>query len=821
MKKILFVFALLFSVQFVMAQSMSDEQVLQFIESEYKKGTEQQEIAAKLMKKGVSMSQLQRVKGKAEASETYKSKKELREQSKQQSRYNNMVTYEYGENEKLSDEERLEMFEEEQGVVNINNEITSKDKKEIFGRNIFNNRYLTFEPARNTPVPSTYILGAGDQVVIDIWGASQNIIEKEITPEGYIMLEGVGPLYLSGKSIAEANNYVKAALQDVYSESSINLSVASVRSILVQVLGEVTAPGSYTLSALSTAFNALYAAGGITGVGTLRDIKVYRGGKLLATIDVYDYILNGKTADNVHLQDNDVISVGTYNILANIQGKVKRPMFYELKNGEKLTSLFDYSGGYTGDAYREKVRVIRKNGKEYSMHTVEKNDFSSFEMCDGDHVTVDSMIPRYSNMVEINGAVFYPGQYQFGEDVKTVHDLIETAGGVREDAFLERAVLHHRNHDNTIEAKAIDVNAILYGTAPDIALRNNDAIFIPSRSEMEGELIVKVYGEVNFAGIYKYAENTTIQDIILQAGGLKRSASMARIDLYRNKYNPYATQKTQEVETYTFELKNGYVIEGGEQFTLQPFDEIHVRRNPTFMELQNVSIDGEVSFPGEYAMSKTEYRLSDLVKVAGGFSKDAYIKGAFLYRKMNELEVEQRVITIKNNQIQIYEELLSSVESNPGFIDSLISVKLSSVTTYQVAINLEKAMANPGSEYDVILRDGDILTIPTKVSTIKVSGEVRNPITMNWGKDYKLKDYIEHAGGYTDVAKKKAVYIIAMNGNIKKASEISKKDIEPGCEIFVPRKRYVSDGHIKNLMTYGTASASILSMIALFVNSLK
>lgn len=818
MKKVIFIFALFFSAQLVMAQSMDDEQVLQFIEQEYKKGTDQQEIAAKLFKKGVSMSQLQRVKEQAELEQDKrKNKSAYREQDEQQTRYNNMIK----DDRVLSDEERQAMYEEEQGMVDINAEITSKDKKKIFGRNIFNNKYLTFEPAKNLPVPSTYILGAGDQVIIDIWGASQNIIEKEITPEGYVMLEGVGPLYLSGKSIAEANSYVKTALQDVYSESNINLSIASVRSILVQVLGEVKTPGSYTLSALSTAFNALYAAGGINGVGTLRDIKVYRAGKLLATIDVYDYILNGETAGNVHLQDNDVISVGTYNILANVQGKVKRPMFYELKNGEKLSSLFEYSGGYTGDAYREKVRITRKNGREYTMYTVKKEDFGTFEMCDGDHVTVDSMIPRYSNMVEINGAVFYPGQYQFGEEVKTVYDLIKTAGGVREDAFLERAVLHHRNFDNTIEAEAIDLNAILSGTAADIALKNNDAIFIPSRSEMEGELTVKVYGEVNFAGVYKYAENTTVRDIILQAGGLKRSASMAKIDVYRNKYNPYATQKSQDVQTYAFELKNGFMIEGGEQFTLQPFDEVHVRRNPTFMEVTNVTIDGEVTFPGEYAISKTEYRLSDLVNSAGGFNKDSYVKGAFLYRKMNNLEIAQREVGIKNNQIQLYEELLNSAESNLGLLDSLITAKLNTSTSYQVAINLEKAMANPGSEYDVILRDGDILTVPNKATTIKVNGEVRNPITLTWNKDYKLKDYIESAGGYTDVAKKKAVYIIAMNGNIKRASKISKKDLEPGCEIFVPRKRYVNDGHVKNLMAYGTASASILSMIALVVNSFK
>ena len=827
MRKIIFVLILFMSAQLAVAQTMSDKQIIKFIESEHKKGSTQQQIASKLLKKGVTMSQIRRVKEKysKETTDGFTEEKtvkrtrdnEKRQKEEKRARYNNMVIVEDDEENDLEDEDYV--LTEDSLDIDVFEGL--EDEPEIFGRNIFNNELLTFEPAKNIPIPSSYVLGAGDNVIIDIWGASQTVIDDEISPEGYLMINGAGPLYLAGKSVAEASRYVKEALGDVYAESNINLSVGSVRSITVNVLGEVVTPGSYTLSALSTAFNALYAAGGINGVGTLRDINVYRDGKLLTTIDVYDYILNGKTAGNVHLQDNDVISVGTYSVLTNIDGKIRRPMFYELKEGETLSSLFNYSGGYTGDAYRDKVRVVRKNGREYSLHTVNNDDFASFVMCDGDHVTVDSMLPRFSNMVEINGAVFYPGQYQFGEEIKTVRNLVEAAGGVLEEAFLERAVLHHRNNDNTIEAQAIDVNAILNGTIADVPLRNNDAIFIPSRSEMEGELTVKIFGEVNFSGIYKYAENTTIQDIILQAGGLTRAASMVKIDVYRTKYDPYAISKKQMVESYTFELKNGYIVEGDPQFTLQPFDEVHVRRNPTFLELQNVTIEGEVVFNGKYAISKQEYRLSDLIKDAGGVSDKAYTKGSFLYRKMNDYDIEQRETVVKNTQIQLYEELLNSENVDKALLDSLINAKMSSATTYQVAINLEEAIANPGGEADIVLVDGDILTVPKKSSTVKITGEVRQPTTLTWKKGENLKYYIEAAGGYNDVAKKRGVYVVHMNGNINKLSGSSKKGIEPGCEIVVPRKRYIRNTSTAEIMAYGSTAASIVSMIALIINSFK
>lgn len=796
MKKILFLFMLLLAVQVAYAQ-MTDKQIVDYIKTEQGKGTNQQDIVKSLMARGVTANQITRI----------------RQQIERENKQTKTETVE--SEERLRTQEEPEPVDVEQQATPVNVEET------VFGRNIFNNKLLTFEPSLNIPIPSNYVLGAGDKVIIDIWGASQAVIDDVISPEGVLVAEGVGPVRLAGKTVAEANEYVKEVIGRIYAESNVSLSVGSVRSIQVQVMGEVVAPGNYTVSALSTAFNALYAAGGINDLGTLRSINVYREGKLLSTIDVYDYILHGKTAGNVRLQDNDVISVGAYNALVKIGGSVKRPMFYEMKENETLSSLVSYSGGFSADAYTEKMRVVRKNGRQYSIHMVERDNMSTFALRDGDDVSVDSIVPRYSNMVEIAGAVFYPGVYQFGESVKTVKELIEAAGGVREDAFLARAVLQHRNYDNTIESQAVDIAGILSGTLPDVALRNNDIILIPSKSEMEGRLTIIVGGEVRVPGTYEFAENTTIEDAILNAGGLTRAASKVKVDCFRYKYDQYAKKDNKEkVVVYSFEIKDGFVVDGDPGFVLQPFDEVYVRRSPMYIEKQNVTVAGEVSYDGNYVLTNTDYRLSDLIKAAGGFTEQAYVKGAYLYRKMNGEELEQRDIYLKQTQIELLEEALKEENTNVAILDSLYKAKQNLSHWYPVAINLEAAIANPGGEEDIILRVEDALTVPKKSTTVKISGEVRHPITVTWQEGKNLKYYVNHAGGYNDKAKKKGAYVVQMNGNIEKLSKRSSKTIEPGCEIVIPRKatRHTTTAEI---MSYGTSAASISAMIVALINLLK
>ena len=832
---------LTFALQGIMAQSMTDEQITDFIITEQQRGADQRTIASKLLQKGVSVERLRRLKKKYDAEQeqlgavdlTGKSKstsrlrkKELTKEEKSAMRNNNMMQSKRLENLQLTNSEKRKIYEEEIEFLDIDSVLyyknLLKDETEVFGRNIFNNEFLTFEPALNIPIPPGYVLGAGDQILIDVWGASQTLVEGEISPDGNVVVEGVGPIYLAGLTVAEANKHVKNILGEIYGGSNVNLTVGAVRSVQVQVTGEVVAPGNYTLSALSTAFNALYAAGGVSELGTLRAINVYRRGKLISTIDVYDYILNGNTQTDVRLEDNDVVSVGAYDAIVNIQGKVKRPMLYELKSDETLSRLMLYSGSFSGDAYKENIRVVRKSGREYSIFTVGRSEFATFAMCDGDSVYVDSVIPRYSNLVEISGAVFYPGQYQFSEKINTVAALIEAAGGLREDAFLNRAVMHHRNYDNTIEAQALNIKGIMDGTVPDVPLRNNDAVFIPSKSEMEGEMTLKVGGEVRFEGVYKYAENTTIEDLILQAGGLTRAASSVKVDVFRQLYDPMAKEESENTsETYSFELKDGFVVDGDPDFVLMPFDEVYVRRSPIYTDKQNVTINGAVNFGGDYAIVRKDYKLSDLVEAAGGLSLSAYSKGAYLYRKMTEEELAQRETLLNSSQIELYEEALRSDKAmDLALLDSLYKAKLNMSDYYPVAINLESALKNPGGLDDMLLREGDIITVPQYTSTVKISGEVRHPISINWQEGKKLSYYIEHAGGYSDAAKKNGVYAIYMNGNVEKISKNSKKAIQPGCEIVVPRKqeRRLSTAEI---MTMGTSAVSISSMIIMLINALK
>lgn len=843
MKKIfLLSLFLLVCIQMTVAQSMTDEQIVNFVLTEQEKGTSEQAIASKLLRKGVTVERMRRIKqkydaeqqqpgavdltGKSTVTNTRSRNKKTQSEENKRRQNNNMISSAREGKMEYTLTDKRNMLQDEIGFFDIDSLLYYRNlietENSVFGRNIFNNELLTFEPSQNIPTPANYLLGSGDQVLIDVWGASQTLIDAVISPDGYIVVEGVGPLHLAGRTVTQANDYIKSSLASVYAESHINLSVGAVRSIQVQVVGEVVTPGTYTLSALSTAFNALYAAGGVSELGTLRTINVFREGKIISTIDVYDYIMNGNTDADVRLQDNDVISVGAYAAIVDIKGKVKRPMLYEVKEGEKLSQLLIYSGGFSGNAYKDNVRVVRKSGREYSLHTVKRDELSAFAMCDGDSVYIDSVIPRYSNMVEISGAVFYPGQYQFGKSINTVYELVEAAGGVREDAFLNRAVLHHRNYDNTIEAQAVNLKGIIEGTAPDVQLRNNDAIYIPSSSEMQGELTITVGGEVNFPGIYKYAENTTIEDIILQAGGLTRAASTAKIDVFRQIYDPSAKESANSTsETYSFELKDGFKIEGNKNFTLKPFDGVYVRRSPVYSETQTVTVKGAVNFEGDYAITNKEYKLSDLLKAAGGLSKTAYGKGAYLYRQMIEEELSQRDVLLNSSQIQLYEEALRSDKNvDLAVLDSLYKAKLNMADFYPVAINLEAAINNPGGENDMVLRDGDILTVPQYTTTVKISGEVRHPISINWQEGKKLSHYIDHAGGYSDAANKNGVYVIYMNGSVEKISKSSKKAIQPGCEIVVPRKsdRKLSTAEI---MTLGTSTISIATMIVTLINVLK
>ena len=833
-KKIFFVVALSFSLQWVTAQTVSDEQVVKIILAEKERGTEEADIARKLLQSGATPAQIRRVKEKYEQEQNGLGAVDLTGKGVKNNRLRNGKdadgNFVVSKDEKIDKKDKKEQekeikkgisFLDLDSVVYYQNML--KEKPGVFGRNLFNNELLTFEPAMNIPVPADYVLGAGDQVIIDVWGASQMTFDNLISPDGFIVIEGAGRVKLAGLTVSEADKYVNRILNEYYNGSSVSLSIGETRNVKVEIVGEVVAPGSYTLSAFSTLFNALYMAGGISDLGTLREINVYRNGKSVSKIDVYDYILNGNNTGNIRLQDNDLIVVGPYNAIVNIQGKVKRPMMYEMKKDETLSKLLSYTGGLTGDAYDKNIRVIRKNGREYSIHTIEKAAFGSFSLVDGDSIYVDSIIPRFSNMVEIKGAVFHPGMYQVDGNIRTVLDLIDVADGLCEDAFLARAVMHRRKADRRLEVLSVDIEGILNGTSPDVELRKEDVLFIPSMTEMRGQETLKISGEVNYPGVYEFAEHTTLEDFVLQAGGLTNVASTAKIDIYRRLYDPKSVEGCDTItEVFCFALKDGFVIDGTPGFELLPFDEVHVRKSPVNNPIKSVSVDGAVNFKGDYAMNSHNYRLSELVKDAGGFASAAYPQGARLYRKMSEEEKAQRENMIKQSQKQIYEDALRSDKAfDMAISDSLINLNSALGDVYLLDIDLERAISEPGSESDIVLREGDRLTVPEYTGTVKISGEVRYPITVTYKEGKKLSYYVKHAGGYADRAKKNGVYAIYMNGGVKKISKLSSKDIQPGMEIVVPAKNLRKKLSTAEIVTIGSSAVSIATMIVSIVNLLR
>ena len=835
-KKIVFLFALLLSFQWVAAQSVSDEQVIKIVMTEREKGSDEKTIAQKLLRQGVTPAQLRRIKAKYDQEQEGLGAVDVTTIKRNRATLdkNAPVKDRKGENFMLRDEkakynnlQKREMLQSEMGFLDIDSVVyyntLMKDKETVYGRNLFNNELLTFEPAMNIPTPADYVLGAGDQVIIDIWGASQQSIDGEISPDGFVVIEEIGPLKLSGLTVSQANKYIKEMLGNDFNGSSITLSVGTVRSVKVEVVGDVVTPGSYTLSAFSTLFNALYTAGGISDMGTLRDINVYRGGKSIAKIDVYDYIINGNNSGNIRLQDNDLIVVGPDDAIVSVGGKVKRPMKYEMKEDETLSKLLSFAGNFTGDAFTKNIRVIRKSGREYSVHTVEKDAFASFKLFDGDSIFVDSIVSRFSNMVEVKGAVFHPGMYETGGNINTVLDLLEAADGLREDAFTARAVMHRRKADRRLEVLAVDIEGIMDGRVPDVELRKEDVLFIPSVYDMRGEETLRINGEVNFPGVYEYAENTTIEDFVLQAGGLTNAASMVKVDVFRRIYDAKAMAEQDTItQNFSFAIKDGFVVEGEPGFVLEPFDEVHVRKSPVNSVTMNVTVEGAVNFAGDYAMYSRNYRLSDLINAAGGLSDSAFPEGARLYRKMTDEERAQRESVMKLSQIQMYEESMRSERDyDITLADSLMNLKLELGDVYAVAINLEMAINNPGSVEDIVLRESDVLMVPQYTSTIKISGEVRYPITLNYKKGEKLSYYIKRAGGYSDRAKKNGVYAIYMNGGVSEISRNSSGDIKPGCEIVVPTKNTTRKLSTTEIVAIGSSTASIATMIVTMVNLLK
>ena len=800
----------------ILAQSMTDTQVADFIKREAKAGTSQSQIVTKLMQRGVSIEQIRRIRNQYDSqiksrgvlssadgamsmvSERMKANSDGTTAQEVTSGRRGTTGQTYSD----AAEEHAETERDVQSMQDVPGEAMGK---RVFGRDIFNRQALSFEPNMNLATPTDYVLGPGDQIVIDIYGDSQKTLVHTISPEGTVTISGVGPVAVSGMSVAAAQQKIRSKVGSHYSGSNLRLTLGSPRTIMINIMGEVRTPGTYNLSSFATVFHALYRAGGISELGTLRNIKVFRSGHLVSVIDIYEYILNGRLAGNIRLQDNDVIQVGPYECLVGITGNVKRPMFYEMRKTESVGTLLKYAGGFTGDAYKKSVRLVRQTGERYTVHNIEEFDMNNFKLDDGDAVTVGGILNRYENMVEIKGAVFRPGQFNLNGQVSTVRSLIEAAAGLTEDAFTEHAIIHRLKADRSLEIIPIDVHGIMEGSVADVPLQNEDVLFIPTQEELRKERSFTITGEVMTPGTYEYADNTTIEDLIIQAGGLKDGASLARVDVSRRIEDPLSLEKPQKIaETYRFDLKDGLALGKAREFKLMPFDIVHVRRSPGFVMPKNITVNGEVNFEGKFTLEKKNLRLTDAISMAGGVTQDAYIRGARLIRKMSEDEFRR--------QQAIYDALTNNLTSKSDSI-SFNKIKLDS--TYVIGIELDKALEKPGSDFDVVLREGDQIEVPEYNSTIRIAGDVQFPNTITFveGKNYKW--YVDKAGGFSETAKKKKSFIIYPNGMMAKLK--SRTTIEPGSEIVVPSKKRSNSWKISEWLGFSnilTSLASATAMIA-------
>lgn len=830
MKKALLTILCLLGGYAAMAQ-MSEEKIAQYILEQQEKGVSQEQIVMDLSRRGVTLQQLQQMRSKYEKGQsTGIMGNTLVDESMIPRIRTSQQTLDTGDglpdlqsgayDRDMAQKMRLQNMYDESMFLFVDSiellRLSFIEKKTVFGHDMFNGKDLTFEPSTSLATPRNYRLGPGDEVIIDIWGASQSTVRDVISPDGNIMVDGLGPLYLNGMTVDKADSYIKKVFSQIYSgvssqngESSISLSLGQNRSIVVNVLGEVENPGTYTISSFASMFNALYMAGGPTEIGSLRNVKLYRGGKMAASLDVYDFLFNGTLPGDITLQDNDVVMVPAQTSLVCIDGSIRRPMFYEMKQGESLGNLIEYAGGLAGNAYRNDVRVIRMGDVQRSIHTVAANEQSSFAMFDGDSVYVDSTQTTFSNMAEVRGAVFRPGMFQTDGGIKTVRDLVKAAGGLREDAFPTRALLSRTNPDLTLNNQAIDIQGIIEGRCSDVAIQHNDVLFIPSHFDMGERKTLSIFGEVMFPGDYHYADNTSIEDMVLQAGGLKVDASVSKIDVVRRSSDRTAIEKGDTIaRVFSFSIDENLKIQDGNGFVLKPYDEIYVRRSPGYSENRKVLIEGEVLFPGYYSLSTVNETLSDVVKRAGLFTSEAYPNGARLERKMTQ-DDRQRIT-----------KMVETLAANDSATMAKTLERLQEETKFDVGISLEDAMKDPHGENDIQLRDGDRIVVPQLTSTVKINGAVMYSNTISYVKGKGLKYYIDKAGGFTQNAKKRKVYVMYMNGTVERGRRRASA-IQPGCEIIVPAKLDKEGMTTSEILSLSSTSASLATVVLALINLIK
>lgn len=828
----------LFMVCSLMVSALTDQQVIDYIKKQSAAGKTEQQIGKELLAKGVTPDQAKRIKAKYEAqqrgeaadSRNYTSvngdrRRGNSENSRQKDNVSTRRNYEKGVSQSRIQGEPVDFTSADDSYYNndnngllyenVNLAIDSLNYKEIYGHKIFNTQALSFEPSENLATPQNYRLGPGDEVIIDIWGTSEDHLREMISPEGSIMIAQIGPVYLNGMTISDANKHIKNAFSRKYAgmseaETDVQVTLGQVRTIQVDILGEVATPGTFRMSPFSSVFHALYLSGGINDIGSLRNIQVLRNNKKVAGVDIYEYLFNGKTNGNIRLQEGDVIIVPPYEQLVSIDGNVKRPMYYEIKPDETIKTILDYAGGFTGDAYSGMVRLERQSGTENELYNIERGEFGSYRLKDGDMITVGTILDRYANRVELKGAVYRPGMFAIGRDIRTVSDLIRKADGLTDNAYDDRVLLYREGPDMQLQIIALDLKNIMAGISPDVELKRNDIIEISSIDDLTDRGDITIAGQVTNPGTYPYAENMTVEDIILQAGGLLEGASTARVDVSRRIVDPTSVTATQQLShVYSVSIDGGFAVGKGEHFVLKPYDRVVVRKSPGYGVQTTVEINGEVLFDGEYVLQRRNERVSELVKRAGGVIEGAYIKGASLSRKLTEAEYIARKETLR----------LAMANNQAGQADSLALSKIEVSDTYNVGIDLQKALNNPGSTYDLVMQPGDVLYVPQEQSTVKITGDVMFPNAVVYEPGKKLSYYIDQAGGYGQQAKKGKAFIVYLNGTVAKAKKNT--PIEPGCQIIVPSKPKNSGTDWTKILTLATSFTSVATMAATITNIFK
>lgn len=791
---------------FEASAQMTDEAVIEYVKSAYTSGKSKTQIQAELVSKGVTVEQAQRIMAKyqSEGVASTKVKSEI-DRTSAGARNNEAadVARKETEPDDVIEERAAEGAQRAAGVVG-----ERVNSKRIYGHDLFTSRALTFEPNQHMATPENYVLGPGDEVVVDIWGVNETNMSVTINAEGKVYIPQIGPVVLSGLSIKQATSKLRTILSQKYSlsgeypESEISVTLGNVRTIQVNIIGEVRTPGTYRLSSLSNLYHALYRAGGVTSIGSLRNIELHRGGKKISTSDVYTYLFTGSEASNVSLKEGDVIIVPPYESVVDIKGGVKRPMSYEMKADEPLQTLVNYAGGFTSIAHPDEITIERTDNRQSRAYTVNSSNFASFKLQDGDIVTVYSNNRNdvFDNRVEIKGSVMRPGVYAMGGEIATVRQLVAHAGGLLEDAFLNRAQIVREKADRSLEIKSFAVGALMKGQVEDIQLRKNDVVIISDAKEIEVKGDVRVNGYIKTPGDYQYAQNMTVEDLILLAGGLTDGAMDAKVEVSRRIKGAGNTDTLAVL--FSFEINNGLMVASDASFTLEPFDVVSVHKDPSFKEQRIIRVSGEAMYPGTYTLTSNNERLSDVFARAGGASANAYLKGAVLRR------------TLSNDERLLH----GNIEKFKSNVSEESEFKVDNSTVYSMGIDLTEALANPGSDADIILRHNDELIIPSLTNTVRIQGEVLYPNAVTYLEGKNVKYYVKQAGGFGNKAKRSKVYVVYMNGQ---ASVGRSSKVLPGCEIIVPTKPDRKGVQVGEIMAIGTSAASLATMIVSITNMVR